>query len=111
MLGCSQTRSISLRNQKQQPQTKHCEASEGQSANGGEGGSKTCGRHVDGSGAEAGKESTTRRQAGVGLSTHGGVGGQGLLGTLTSSMREGGVGGGRAVGGKHCEGSVAEGVA
>ena len=110
MLGCSQTRSISLRNQKQQ-QTKPCEASEGQSANGGEGGSKTCGRHVDGSGAEAGKESTTRRQAGVGLSTHGGVGGQGLLGTLTSSMREGGVGGGRAVGGKHCEGSVAEGVA
>ena len=37
---------------RQQPQTKHCEASEGQSANGGEGGSKTCGRHVDGSGAD-----------------------------------------------------------
>ena len=54
-------------------------ADERQSANGGEGGSKTCGRHVDGSGAEAGKESTTRRQAGVGLSTHGGVGGQGQL--------------------------------
>ena len=87
---------------RQQPQTKHCEASEGQSANGGEGGSKTCGRHVDGSGAEAGKESTTRRQAGVGLSTHGGVGDQGLLGTLTSSMREGGVG--AQWGGKHCEG-------
>ena len=77
-------------------------AEERQSANGGEGGSKTCGRHVDGSGAEAGKESTTRRQAGVGLSTHGGVGGQGLLGTLTSSMREGGVG--AQWGGKHCEG-------
>ena len=31
-------------------------AGEGQSANGGEGGSKTCGRHVVGSGAEASKE-------------------------------------------------------
>jgi len=31
-------------------------AGEGQSAIGGEGGSKTCGRHVVGSGAEAGKE-------------------------------------------------------
>ena len=36
-------------------------AGEGQSANGGEGGSKTCGRHVVGRGAEAGKESTARR--------------------------------------------------
>ena len=40
-------------------------AGEGQSANGGEGGSKTCGRHVVGSRAEAGKESTTRRHVGV----------------------------------------------
>ena len=40
---------------RQQPQTKHCEASEGQSANGGEGGSKTCGRHVDGSCHRAGQ--------------------------------------------------------
>ena len=50
---------------RQQPQTKHCEASEGQSANGGEGGSKTCGRHVDGSGAEAGKQIKIRRYVGV----------------------------------------------
>ena len=41
-------------------------AAEGQSASGGEGGSKISGRHVNGSGAEAGKESTTRRHAGVG---------------------------------------------
>jgi hypothetical protein len=40
-------------------------AGERQSASGGEGGSKTCGRHVVGSGAEAGKESTTRRHVGV----------------------------------------------
>jgi hypothetical protein len=79
-------------------------ADEGQWANGGEGGSKTCGRHVDGSGAEAGKESTTRRQAGVGLSTHGGLDGQGLLGTLTSSIYAGG-GRGRAVGRKALQGS------
>jgi hypothetical protein len=83
-------------------------ADEGQWANGGEGGSKTCGRHVDGSGAEAGKESTTRRQAGVGLSTHGGLDGQGLLGTLTSSIYAGG-GRGRAVGRKALRGAVAEG--
>jgi hypothetical protein len=36
-------------------------AGEGQSANDGEGGSKTCGRHVVGSGAEAGKQIKIRR--------------------------------------------------
>ena len=40
-------------------------AGEGQSANGGEGGSKTCGRHVVGSGAEAGKQIKIRRYVGV----------------------------------------------
>jgi hypothetical protein len=45
------------------------QAAEEQSASGGEGGSKISGRHVDkmdGSGAETCKESTTRRNAGVG---------------------------------------------
>jgi hypothetical protein len=40
-------------------------AGEGQSAIGGEGGSKTCGRHVVGSGAEAGKQIKIRRYVGV----------------------------------------------
>jgi hypothetical protein len=40
-------------------------AGEGQSANSVEGGSKTCGRHVVGIGAEAGKESTKRGHVGV----------------------------------------------
>ena len=43
-------------------------AGEGQSANGGEGGSKTCGRHVVGSGAEAGKQIKIRRYVGVEVS-------------------------------------------
>jgi len=59
-----QTGYIYLLNHKQQ-NTMHLRAKEGQSASGGEGGSKISGRHVDGSGAEAGKESTTRRQVGV----------------------------------------------
>ena len=40
-------------------------AGEGQSANGGEGGSKACKRHVVGSGAEAGKQIKIRRYVGV----------------------------------------------